>query len=74
MIDDEKFFDAVFLQDAFGFVKRGADRNGDQIFLGHHRVDQLGVIFFKAQIAVGENSREARTASHGQAGDAVLRP
>ena len=72
LVDDEKFFDAMFLQDAFGFVERGADGHGDKIFLGHHRADELGMIFFKAQVAVGEDSGEASAARDGKAGDAVL--
>jgi hypothetical protein len=56
LVDDEKFFDAVLLQDALGFLERGADGYGDEIFLGHHGPDELGVIFFKAQVAVGEDS------------------
>ena len=72
LIDDEKFFDAVFLQDAFGFFERGADGDGDEIVFGHDRADELIVIFFEAQIAVGENPSESRAAGDGHAGDMVF--
>ena len=57
LIDDEKFFDAMFLQDFFGFVEGGADGDGDEVVLGHHLADELGVVFFEAKVAVGEDAR-----------------
>ncbi len=72
LIDDEKFFDAVFLQDAFGFVERRADRDGDEVVFRHDGADELIVIFFEAQVAVGEYAGEARAARDRKAGDAVL--
>ena len=49
LIDDEKFFDAMFLQDSFGFVERGADGDGDEIVLGHHRSRRAGCDFFRSE-------------------------
>ena len=49
LIDDEKFFDAMLLQDALGFVERGADGNGDEIVLGHHRADELRCDFSRSE-------------------------
>ena len=72
LVDDEKFFDAVLLQNFFGFFERGAHGNGDEIFFCHHSVDELRVIFFEAKVAIGEDSGEARTACNGQTRDAVL--
>src|SRR6266478_5736544 len=72
LIDDEKFFDAMLLQEALSFVERGADRDSDQIVFGHHGADQLVVIFLEAQVAVGEDAGEAGAARDGQAGDLVL--
>ena len=72
LVDDQKFFDAVLLQNFFGFFERGAHGNGDEIFFRHHGVDELRVIFFEAEVAIGENSSEAGTARNGQARDAVL--
>src|SRR5580704_14297908 len=72
LIDDEKFFDTMLLQDFFGLIEGGANRNGDEIVLGHHLANELAVIFFEAQVAIGENAGEARAAGDGQAGDAVL--
>ena len=36
LVDDEQFFDAMFLQDFFGVFEGGADGNGDEIVFGHH--------------------------------------
>src|SRR5208282_3567902 len=62
----------VLLKDFFGFFESRADSDGNEIVLGHDLADELTVIFLKAQIAVGEDAGEARTASDRQAGDAVL--
>ena len=72
LIDNEEFFDAMFLENAFGFFQGGADGNGDEVGLGHHIADELGMIFFKAEIAIGEDAGEASAAGDGKAGDAVL--
>ena len=72
LIDDEEFFDAVLLENFFGFFEGGADGDGDEIVLGHDLADELAVIFLEAEVAVGEDASEARAASDGKAGDAVL--
>ena len=72
LVDDEKFFNAMLLQDALGFFERCANGHGDEIFLGHHGADELGMIFFKAQVAVGEDSGEAGAACNGKPGDVIL--
>ena len=59
-IDDQQFFNPVPLQDALGFFERGAYGHGNQIVLGHHGADGLIQIFFKAQVAVGQNAHEQR--------------
>src|SRR5260370_839 len=69
LIDDEKFFDAMLLQEALGFVERGADGDGDEVILGHHGAYELIVIFLKAQVAVGEDTGEAGNPGHRQVGD-----
>ncbi len=66
LIDDEKFFDAMFLQNALGFFEGGADGNGDEIVFGHDGTDQLSVIFLKAKIAIGENAGKTRAAVTGR--------
>ncbi len=55
------------LQNALGFFERRAHRNGDEIFLGHHVADCLIQIFFKAQVAIGQNADQARALRHRQA-------
>ena len=39
VVDDEELFDAVLVQDLLGFFERGADGDGDEVFLGHHVAD-----------------------------------
>src|SRR6266446_2064068 len=72
LVNDEKFFDAVLLENFFGFVESGADGDGDEIVLGHHLADELRMIFFEAEVAVGEDACKASAARDGEAGDAVL--
>ena len=57
-VHHQKFLDAMLLQQALGLFERGADRNGDQIVLGHHGADGLIEGFLKAQVAVGEDADE----------------
>jgi hypothetical protein len=72
LIHDKQLLDAVILQDAFGFFERRAHRHGHQIFLRHHRADQLRMVLFKAQVAVGQDAGQPRPAGHGQSGYPVL--
>src|SRR5579859_4844838 len=37
LVHDEQLLDAVLLQDALGFLERGADGHGHEVVLGHHR-------------------------------------
>ena len=52
LIDDQKLFNTMLLQQPFSFVKRGADGHCDQIVFRHHGADQLIVILLEAQVAV----------------------
>ena len=63
----------MLLQNFFRLFKRCADGNGDQVRFGHYRADELSVVFFKTQIAIGQDTREPRPARNGKSGDAVLR-
>src|SRR6267378_385774 len=40
LIDDQQLFDAMLLQQTLGFIEGRADRNGDEVILGHHRADE----------------------------------
>jgi ribosome maturation factor RimP len=71
VVDDQQLFDAVLVQDQFGFFKRGADRDGDQVGLGHHVADGDVGAGLEAQIAVGEDADQALAAGDGYAGDLV---
>src|SRR6516162_9841318 len=62
----------MLLEDFLSFFEGGADGNGDEIVLGHDLAYELGVIFFEAQVAVGEDAGEARAAGDRKTGDAVL--
>src|ERR1700686_619293 len=55
LVHHQQFFDAMLLQNALSFIQCSSHRHGDQVVFGHHRADQLRVIFFKAQIPVGKN-------------------
>ena len=71
-VDHRQLFDAVPLQQALGLFERCADRDGDQILLGHHRADGLFEVFLEAQVTVRQDAHQPRAARYGQARDAVL--
>ena len=72
LIHDQQLLDAVLLQDAFGFFQRRAHGYSHEIVFRHHRADQLRVIFFKAKVTVGQDSRQPGAARHRQTGNLVL--
>ena len=72
VVDDQKFFDAMFVKNFFGFFERGSHGNRDEIFLGHHLVDGNVEAGFEAQIAIGENADQLSVLGDGHAGDLVL--
>ncbi len=67
VVDDEKFFDAVLVENFFGIFERGAYGHGDEIFLGHHAVDGNVEAGFEAEVAVGENADELAMLGDGHA-------
>ena len=74
LINNQKLLDAVLLQNFFRLLQRSTDRNGDQVIFGHHLADQLRMIFFEAQIPVGENAGQSSAPRDWQAGNAIFRP
>ena len=72
VVDDQKFLDAMLVQNFFRFFERGADGNGDEVFLGHHFADGNVEAGFKAQVAIGENADQLAVLGDGHAGDLVL--
>ena len=56
VVDHEQLLDAVLVEDVFGLFERGADRNRDEVFLGHHIADGDVGAGFEAQVAVGEDA------------------
>ena len=71
LVDHQQFFDAMRVQDRFGFLERGADADGDQVLLGHHVRDGQVVARLEAQVAIGENAHQLAVLGHRNAGDAV---
>ena len=73
VVDDEQLFDAVLVQNFFGLLERRSDRDGDQIFLGHHLADGNIETGFEAEIAIGEDADQfAVFLGDGDAGNFVL--
>ena len=58
VVDDQQLFDAVLVQDELGLFERGADGDGDEVFLGHHVADGNVGARLEAQVAVGEDADE----------------
>ena len=56
VVDHQQLFDAMLVQDQFGFFERCSHGNGDQVFLGHHVADGNIGAGFKAKVAVGEDA------------------
>ena len=71
VVDHQQFFHAVLVQDLLGLFERGADGDGDQVFLGHHLGDGNVGAGLEAQIAVGEDADQFAVLGDGDAGDAV---
>ena len=69
VVDDEKLFDAMLVQDLLGLLEGGADGNGDEVGLGHHVADGDVGAGDEAQIAVGEDADELALLGDGDAGD-----
>ena len=72
VVDDEEFFDAMFVENFLGIFESGADGHSDEIFLSHHAVDRNIEAGLEAQVAIGENADEAALQSNGHAGNLVL--
>ncbi len=71
VVDDEELFDAVLVEDLLGLFECGSDGDGDEVFLGHHRVDAEVGAGDEAEVAVGEDSDELFVLGDGDAGDLV---
>ena len=65
VVDDEELFDAMLVEDVLGLLEGGANRDGDEVLLGHHVVDGNVGAGDEAEIAVGENADEAAFAGDG---------
>src|SRR3954463_6035182 len=55
IVDDEKLFYAVFVQDGFSFSQGGSHWNGDEVLFRHHFADGNVSTGFKTEIAVRED-------------------
>ena len=72
LVHHQQLLDAMPLKNLLGFFERGAHRHGDQIVLGHHLADGLVEVALEAQVAVRQDSHQARPARHRKPGDLVL--
>ena len=75
-INDQQLFDAVLVQQAFGFVPATAFGHGDQAFVRHQLSHGLALIAGKAHVAVGQNTHQPLRArfNHGNAADLMAVP
>ena len=71
VVDDEEFFDTVLVEDLFGVFEGGADRDGDEVVLGHDVADGDAGVADEAEVAVGEDADEFAAFGDGDAGDFV---
>ena len=71
VVHHQQFFHAVFVQDGFRLLERGAHRHGDQVLLGHHFGNGRVEAVLEAQIAIGENADQLAVLGYRHAGDPV---
>ena len=71
VVDNQKFFHAVPVQDFAGFIQRRADRDGDKVLAGHHVGNRKIETILEAQIAVGKDSHQLAVFRDRNAGDAI---
>ena len=73
LVHNQELFDAVFVQMALGFLQGSAHGNGDEVFAGHYLAHQnLGAVFHKAHVPVGQDALQAAVVHDGQAGNAEV--
>ena len=56
VINQQEFFDLVLVKDFFRLIQGCIRRPGNQVALGHHRVDRLVEIFQKLQVSTRKNT------------------
>src|SRR5271165_6978744 len=71
IVDDEQLFDAVFVKDLLSLFERGADRDGDQVFLGHDLRNRQVRTRFEAQVAIREDADQTSVGGHWNARNAI---
>ena len=71
VVDHQQLFDAMAVQDLLRLLERGADRDGDQVLLGHHFGDWDVGAGLKSQIAIGEDADQLAVLGHRHARDPV---
>ena len=69
LVHDEEFFDAVPVQDFFGFVAADARPRRDEIVFSHDLGDQTVEPFFEAEVAVREDADQRVALRDRQPGD-----
>ena len=71
IVHHQQLLDAMLMQDRLGIAQGGADRDRDEVFLGHHFADGDIGSGFEAEIAIGEDADQLFVLGHGHARDAV---
>ena len=71
IVHHQQLLDAMLVQDRFRIAQGCADRDRDQVFLGHHFTDGNIGAGFEAEIAVGEDADQLLVLGYGHARDAV---
>ena len=72
VVDDQKFFYAVFVENFLRLFQSGANGYGDELLFGHHLVDGNVETGFEAQVAVRQNADEFLVFCNRHTGNLVL--
>ena len=72
VVHHQQLFNAVLVQQFFGFLKGYAHRSRDQPILGHDFGNLQVQVGFKTKVTVGDNPHQFSTFYHRHSGDAVL--
>jgi hypothetical protein len=73
IVHHQQLFHAMLVKDGLCLLESGADRDRDQVVLGHHLGHGQVEARLEAQVAVGEDADQLSFVGHGHPGDAVAR-
>ena len=72
VINQQHFFDAVFVQECLDFFGAGVFLGGNEARLRRHDFAHADVVFHVAQVAAGNDANDFAVFQHRQAGEFVL--